>query len=706
MEQFRHIGEVLGSLRALMVFRDEIRINRRQCDLLVDAFEAAFDGIGEEMRQHLRIEEKHTKWKPLEQPLKELHRIFRDGEIYIRQCLEPKDWWGRSLSLCQSTDCVDSHLHSLLWCIPVVLEAIEGVAEISGDNDDEIHKRRVVFSKKYEREWMDPMLFQHKFGKLYLTSQDMCRRMETVSKEDRWILSEAIVEMRNSARKPLTKLESRLADILTSPRGMILPSSTLLSSPDYQVRRRLGSDGRLKEIQWLGESFALKHVFIDLEQLMPKISLVSSLNHPNVMSYMYVFSDEERKECFMVMELMNKNLSTYVKEFCCPKRRVPFPLHVTIDIMLQIARGMEYLHSQNVYHGDLNPSNILVNSKSTSPDSYANVKIAGVGHCASSNEPKGPSSPAGPAGGANPCIWHAPEVLSDQDHPFPGAEAASTKKCSEKADVYSFGMICFELLTGKIPFEDGHLQGDKMSRNIRAGERPLFHFASPKFLTNLTKRCWHADPSQRPSFSSICRMLRYMKRFIILNPDNGQPELPSSPVDYYDIEMGLSRKFVSWQRRNAPPVSDIPFEMFAYRVVERERTSANLKEKSSDSGSDASVSGEENGFHATIPEDTLSLSQTSSSSGSGKSVSTVSTAISNGYRKNMVRKMEAKVQSSKQIGNHLKVKAEKAPPQLVSLGRGMRLKSESQLPSIKAVAMSPVRRKRAGHASDSELDRP
>lgn len=37
-------------------------------------------------------------------------------------------------------------------------------------------------------------------------------------------------------------------------------------------------------------------------------------------------------------------------------------------------------------------------------------------------------------------------------------------KYSDKSDVYSFGMVCFELLTGKVPFEDSHLQGDKMSR--------------------------------------------------------------------------------------------------------------------------------------------------------------------------------------------------------------------------------------------------
>lgn len=88
-------------------------------------------------------------------------------------------------------------------------------------------------------------------------------------------------------------------------------------------------------------------------------------------------------------------------------------------------------------------------------------------------------------------------------------------KCTEKADVYLFAMICIKLLTGKVlfengcisfelltgkPFEDKHLQGqgDTTSRNIRAGEHPLFLFQPPNYLVALTKRCWHADPEQCP----------------------------------------------------------------------------------------------------------------------------------------------------------------------------------------------------------------
>ncbi|KAJ6828555.1 putative serine/threonine-protein kinase roco7 [Iris pallida] len=290
-----------------------------------------------------------------------------------------------------------------------------------------------------------------------------------------------------------------------------------------------------------GESFAMKHAIGDIEQFKSEIDLLSSLAHPNVQSYMYVFSDEEKKECFMVMELMSKDLSSHIKEVCCARRRVPFPPLVAVDIMLQIARGMSYLHSRGIYHGDLNPRNILVKSRSSSPEGYMLAKIANVGASPVKNsKPAAANQAAG-----SPCIWYAPEVLSEQEQAG-AASANGTFKYTEKADVYSFAMVCFELLTGKVPFDENHLQGDKMSRNIKADVRPLFPFPSPKCLVSLTKRCWQSEPTQRPSFASICRMLRYIKRFLVLNPDNGQPELPAPPLDYFDIETNLSRRFPSW----------------------------------------------------------------------------------------------------------------------------------------------------------------
>lgn len=636
MEQFRQVGEVLGSLNALMMFRDEIQINQHQCCLLVDVYNQGFEVIAEEMRHNLKFNEKLTKWNGLEQPLKELHRNFREGEQYIRQCLETKDWWVKAITLSQSKDCIELHLHNLFSVIPIVLEAIEIAAEISGCNEDEIWKKKIMFRKKYEKEWMDPKLFQRQFGKQYLVSHDICNRMDTAWREDRWTLLEMINQKRSSEPGASTKQELRIVDLLfknlhgSEPsKGQLFPSSII--SKNYQVRRRLGSGSQYKEVQWMGESFAVRHFFGDIEALVPEISHLSSLTHPNIMHFLCAFSDEENKECFLVMELMNKDLSSFIKEVCGPRKKVPFSLPVAVDIMLQIARGMEYLHSCNIYHGDLNPSNVLVRTRNSYSEGYLPIKVTGFGLSSVKNNSSRTSSNQT---ATNPFIWHAPEVLFEQEQ----LESFCESKYTEKADVYSFGMICFHLLTGKLPFEEGHLQGEKMSRNIRAGENLLFPFSAPKYLTNITKKCWQTDPHQRPTFSSLCRILRYIKRFFIMNPDHSQPDPPVPLIDYFDLETNVSKKFSTWSSNEIMPVSQIPFQMFAFRVLEKEKASVSLKEKSSESGSSdgASLCGDES---AVASEDLFpalatpsSSSSRSSSSKSNKKASAKSFADGKGRR--------------------------------------------------------------------------
>ncbi|TVU35875.1 hypothetical protein EJB05_17782, partial [Eragrostis curvula] len=620
MEQLRHLGEAVGAINALMAFESELRINPRQCRLLADACAQALAAVTGEVRAHLRFEERGAKWRAIEAPLRELHRAFRDAEGYVRQCLDPRgSWWARAAAAAaHGAECVEQHLHGILWCVAVAIEAVETAAETAGSSDpDELARRRLVLlAKKYDGDMLDPRLFQHAHGKVYLVSQELVARMDAACKEDRWLMSQLLEDMKSPAAAltpPLTKTERRLADVLVAPRGTLHPASVLLGS-DYAVRRRLG--GRLKEAQWLGESVAVKHLIGDASAA--EVALLSSVAHPNVAHAAHCFHDAERKEYLVVMDqLMARDLGSYVKEACGPRRRTPFPLVVAVDVMLQVARGMEYLHANKICHGELNPSNVLVKPRQPQPEhGYVHVKVAGYGGrsgtvvstIAKASAANGNNANGGGDGDSSTCIWYAPEVLEQQG----GAV------CTEKADVYSFAMICFELLTGKVPFEDKHLQGDKTSKNIRAGERPLFPCQAPKYLVSLTKRCWHADPAQRPSFASVCRVLRYVKRFLVMNPDQQQQGQqadappPAPPVDYLDIEAQLLRRIPAWQRgEGAARVSDVPFQMFAYRTVEREKIAGVVaKDKASDTGSEGncSVHGDDNGFGTVTPDDASSVS--------------------------------------------------------------------------------------------------
>ncbi|KAL0329985.1 UNVERIFIED_CONTAM: Light-sensor Protein kinase [Sesamum radiatum] len=421
--------------------------------------------------------------------MKELHKVFKEAELYIKHCIDVKNWWGRAISLHTNKDCVELHIHNLLCCFPVVIEAIETAAEISGVDQEDMQKRRVALTQK-------------------------------------WLLLEKLEEKKKTA-----KHEQRLGELLIrklsngGTKGKLLPSNALVGAQDYFVRRRLGSD---------------------------------------------------RKEGFLVMELMSKNLGACIKEHSGQRNRIPFSIPVAVDIMLQIARGMEYLHSRKIYHGDLNPSNVLLKAKHASIGGFQ-AKITGFGMTSVMSSTARSPKPTG----VDLDIWLAPEVLAEIGQP----DSKCSTKYTDKADVYSFGMLCFTLLTGKVPFEDGHLQGEKMARNIRAGERPLFSYPSPKYLSNLTKKCWQTNPNQRPTFSSICRILRYIKKNLVINPDHGDPDSPPPLVDYYDLETGYLKKLPGEGSEDLAPVSQIPFQMFTYKVVEREKISG----KKWDSATEGSV---------------------------------------------------------------------------------------------------------------------
>ncbi|KAK7292778.1 hypothetical protein RJT34_15631 [Clitoria ternatea] len=690
MEQFRQIGEALGSLKAVMVFKESIHINQRQCCLLMDVFMHAYESIADEIIQNLKFEEKNGKWKVLEQPLREIHRIFKEGEAYIRNCLETKDWWVKAIILSQNTDCVEFHIHNLLCCMPTLIEALESAGETSGCDQDEMQRKRLINSGKYRKEYRDMKLFQWKFGKQYLITHDLCNRYDRVWKEDRWFLYSKIHEKKVSGA---TKYEKKLIDLLLSNlarsesmEANLLPSSILLSSNDYQVRRRMGNGSQIKEIQWLGESFVMRHFSGDIEAMAHEIRELLLLSHTNIMDCLCGFTDEEKKECFLLMELMSKTLSNHIKEIHGPRKRIPFLLNVAVDIMLQIARGMEYLHSKKMYHGELNPSNILVKPRSMAPEGYFHAKVSGFG--LTSVKDLNQKGNTNNQNGILPFIWYSPEVLEEQEHSGGTTSSTTNSKYTEKSDVYSFGMVCFELITGKVPFEDSHLQGEKMSRNIRAGERPLFPLNSPKYVINLTKRCWHIDPTQRPSFSSICRVLRYIKRFLAMNPgynsqQDNPPMPPMPPVDYCDIESVLLKKFPSWGSSLSSTVSIIPFQMFAYQVIEREKISACCSKENSESGSDASACGDELVTSGDEPfPSTTERRSLLGHDGMNKRI-------------NLTRKpLDLRI---KQPGTPKGKSAR--PPQMSPRARSLKISSENPILS----SPRTIRRAASGHVSDSEL---
>jgi serine/threonine protein kinase len=109
----------------------------------------------------------------------------------------------------------------------------------------------------------------------------------------------------------------------------------------------------------------------------------------------------------------------------------------------------------------------------------------------------------------------APEVFQiPQDEIDNGSmEPPDPRAYPFKADVYSFAIVCSEILTKKEPFPDVPLGG--LLKHIRDGRRPELPDGCPRRLASLIKRCWELEPRSRPDFPEICRELRYIRGLLL-----------------------------------------------------------------------------------------------------------------------------------------------------------------------------------------------
>ncbi|CAA6672996.1 unnamed protein product [Spirodela intermedia] len=203
------------------------------------------------------------------------------------------------------------------------------------------------------------------------------------------------------------------------------------------------------------------------KQFTREVTHLSHLNHRNVIKLVAACRTPP-VFCIITEYLSGGSLRAILHKL----KNESLPLKKTIAIALDISRGMEYVHSQGVIHRDLKPENILFDEDSC-------VKIADFG------------------------------IACEEAY----CEMIKHKPYGHKVDVYSFGLLLWEMLTGKIPYEEMtpvQAAFAVVDKNIR----PTIPDSCPPPLRALIEQCWSLLPEKRPDFWQIVKVLEQFESAI------------------------------------------------------------------------------------------------------------------------------------------------------------------------------------------------
>eukprot|EP00192_Tetraselmis_astigmatica_P010236 CAMPEP_0117664692 /NCGR_PEP_ID=MMETSP0804-20121206/9370_1 /TAXON_ID=1074897 /ORGANISM="Tetraselmis astigmatica, Strain CCMP880" /LENGTH=852 /DNA_ID=CAMNT_0005471971 /DNA_START=365 /DNA_END=2923 /DNA_ORIENTATION=- len=169
----------------------------------------------------------------------------------------------------------------------------------------------------------------------------------------------------------------------------------------------------------------------------------------------------------------------------------PQDLRKALSLAVDIAEGMAYIHSKRIIHGDLKTSNILLQTVVSERELMARAKISDFGTSVILEPGRGVLNEFF----AGTPAYMAPEVIS-------------RKPVTQAVDVFSFGVLLFELVTGQKAYPCGRTPDEIMQGVAQNKLRPHVNVQFPKPLLHLMSQCWAQEPSQRPTFGTVLDFLR------------------------------------------------------------------------------------------------------------------------------------------------------------------------------------------------------
>ncbi|SPN79254.1 5'-nucleotidase/apyrase [Brazilian cedratvirus IHUMI] len=238
-----------------------------------------------------------------------------------------------------------------------------------------------------------------------------------------------------------------------------------------------GSYGTVSKGTYKSQEVAIKRFMVTgrvsdevLRKMRLEAAILYNLDHANVVKMLGLVIHER----LIVMELVKKGSLRNV----LLDHSIKLPWNLRIFLLKGAAMGLKYLHDNDIVHRDVKSSNLLV-------DEYWNVKVADFGFATMIKEQATMTKCGTPA-------WSAPEILLN-------------KKYNEKADVYSFGIVMWEVLTRSTPYPNKN--PFSLGVDVIKGERPSIPQDGDARFIEFMQRCWSEKAKERPSMEKIVMFL-------------------------------------------------------------------------------------------------------------------------------------------------------------------------------------------------------
>ena len=227
-------------------------------------------------------------------------------------------------------------------------------------------------------------------------------------------------------------------------------------------------------VKFLREPYSSEPEF--RERFLHEARAAARLDHPNIVHIYDVGEDDHRP--YIVMEMVKgEDLKALIR------REAPLPVPKALDLTKQICAGVGNAHRAGLVHCDLKPQNILVTPDGT-------IKVADFGIALAFQHDAGQAVGEGPEEEEEQVIWGSPHYISP--------EQVAGKTPTPASDVYSIGVILYEILTGVPPFHDPDPTALAM-KHLQEQPEPLtaLNPRVPPGLEWLIRKVLAKEPAQR-----------------------------------------------------------------------------------------------------------------------------------------------------------------------------------------------------------------